>query len=115
MTQCELSPGVIGIIEHLARWARGYDNHLKWNEQAKFKADLMNVRERWQGVDVDAFRSRCLSEGMRTVDVDELVGWLQKAQAGRRLVPPPSYRGFRFTTPVDDPGPLRTSEDWSAT
>ena len=30
--------------------ARGYGNHLKWNEVAKLKADLMNVRHRWLGV-----------------------------------------------------------------
>jgi len=37
-------------LAYLAQMARGYDNHLKWNEVAKLKADLMNVRHRWLGV-----------------------------------------------------------------
>ena len=28
--------------------AQGYGNHLKWNEEAKLKADLMNVKSRWR-------------------------------------------------------------------
>ena len=37
-------------LAYLAPMARGYGNHLKWNEVAKLKADLMNVRHRWLGV-----------------------------------------------------------------
>ena len=37
-------------LAYLAQMARGHDNHLKWNEVAKLKADLMNVRHRWLGV-----------------------------------------------------------------
>jgi hypothetical protein len=101
-----LPPNVAGIAEFLAMMARGYDNHLKWNEQAMFKADLMNVRERWQYVDVEAFRAKCLKEGMRREDVDELVDWLKRAKAGRRLVPTRSYRTHKFKLP-DDPAEFR--------
>jgi hypothetical protein len=48
----ELPNGIDGILEYLAEMASGYGNHLKWNEVAKLKADLMNVRHRWLGVSV---------------------------------------------------------------
>jgi erythromycin esterase-like protein len=92
--------------------ARGYNNHLKWNEQAMFKADLMNVRHRWLKVDSAAFRARCIAEGMRSEDVVELVDWLNKAKAGRRLVPQKSYRAFKFPAPSEEAAPLRTSRAW---
>ncbi|WP_458117361.1 hypothetical protein [Arthrobacter sp. D2-10] len=109
-----LPPSVIKFIEYLARMARGYDNHLKWNEQAKFKADLMNVRHRWTGVETTAFRERCLAEGMRGEDVDELADWLGKAKTGRRLVPQHSYRDYSFPEPAEAAAPsqVETSRDW---
>jgi hypothetical protein len=88
--------------------ASGYDNHLKWHEVAKLKADLMNVRHRWVGVSVDSTGARCLELGLRTEDVREIVGLVAKAQAGRRLVPQ-AYRDFHFQQPVDPP---RSSRDW---
>lgn len=115
-----LPQSVDEVVIFLARWAKGYDNHLKWNEQAKFKADLMNTPERWRNVDAQLFRARCLSEGMRDIDVARLVDWLRKAQAGRRLVPLRSYRDHRFPLPSDaelvtqpnSPWLLDTSRDW---
>jgi hypothetical protein len=97
-----LPPSVASIIDHLARWAKGYDNHFKSNEQAMFKADLMNVRRRWINVDVSAFRDKCVSEGMRLEDVELLVGWLTKAKAGIRLVPQASYRTHVFNPPSEE-------------
>ncbi|MDJ0379203.1 hypothetical protein [Cryobacterium sp. PH31-L1] len=97
-----LPPSVASIAVFLATKAKAYNNHLKWNEQAMFKADLMNVRHRWRTVDSFAFSSKCLSEGMRNEDVELLVGWLAKAQAGRRLVPSKSYRKFRFNPPPEE-------------
>ncbi len=54
---------------------------------------------------------------MRQEDVNELVVWLRKAQAGRRLVPQRSYRDFRFGPPPEDSEPqglqqFPTSRDW---
>ena len=49
-----------------------------------FKADPMNLRHRWTGVDVTAFTGKPRSEGMRQEDIAELVDWPKKAQAGRR-------------------------------
>ena len=111
----ELPPSVVSIVEYLASMAKGYDNHLKWNERAMFKADLMNNTRRWTYVDVAAFKTRCLSEGMRGEDVAELVDWLKKRQAGRRVVPSRSYRDFKFNPPPEEPEPIRRSGsllDW---
>lgn len=36
------------ILEHIAAWAAGYDSGLKWNEEDKLKADMMNCPRRWE-------------------------------------------------------------------
>lgn len=97
----DLPNGISEILEYLAGMARGYDNHLKWNEVAKLKADLMNVRERWFGAPVELISARCLDLGMRPEDVEEVAELVSRAQAGRRLVPEASYRGFRFQQRLD--------------
>lgn len=109
-----LPPSVARIAESLARWAKGYGNHLKWNEKAKFKADLMNARGRWDAVKPEVFAAKLGQEGMRGEDIIELVDWLKKAKAGRRLVPQHSYRNYDFG-PIDKPEnpPLITSPDWT--
>lgn len=84
------------ILEYLAMMARGYGNRLKWNEEAKLKADLMNVSARWRGVPVSEITARCRVLGMRAEDIALVADLVTKAQAGRRLVPQRSYRGFRF-------------------
>lgn len=68
-----LPPSVASIAEYLAMMAKGYNNHLKWNEQAKFKADLMNARHRWLSVNPDVFAVKLRAEGMRTEDIAERV------------------------------------------
>jgi hypothetical protein len=111
-TEPELPPAVARIAEHLAEWARGYNNHLKWNELSKFKADLMNARPRWRDVSPTSFAAKLRNEGMREEDVTELVDWLTRAQAGRRLVPQSSYRSFMFSPPPK-PADVPNSElDW---
>lgn len=111
-TEPDLPPDVADIAEHLAEWARGYNNHLKWNEQSKFKADLMNARPRWRGVSPSSFAAKLKNEGMREEDVRELVDWLTRAQAGRRLVPHNSYRSFAFNPPPKPAGVLRSELTW---
>ena len=108
-----LPSSVAEFAVYLARMAKGYDNHLKWNEEAKFKADLMNARHRWRGVSPDVFAAKLRKEGMRDEDITVLVEWLRKAQQGRRLVPQRSYSDYTFG-PVDAPdySPLITSPDW---
>lgn len=99
-----LPDDVESIIESLAAWAKGYGNRLKWNEEAKFKSDLMHSKRRWSAdrVPADVFQQRCLDHGMTQQDSAALVGYLKKAQAGKRLVPQHSYRGFKFSGELED-------------
>ena len=92
----ELPNGVDDILKFLASMARGYDNHLKWNEVAKLKADLMNVPERWLVIDPAVVRSHSLDLGMREEDVDEIVDLITRAKHGRRLIPAKTYRRHAF-------------------
>jgi len=96
----DLPNGIPEILQHLAQTARGYGNHLKWNEVAKLKADLMNVRARWLGVSVSEIADCCRALGMRDEDVSEVTDLVKKAQEGRRLVPQRTYRDFRFNPPA---------------
>jgi hypothetical protein len=94
--EADLPNGIPDILEYLAAAAKGYDNRLKWNEIAKLKADLMNVRGRWADVPVPAIRDRCIELGMRTDDAVKIADLVTKAQAGRRLVPQSGYQSFHF-------------------
>jgi hypothetical protein len=98
----DLPQGISEILQYLAQMARGYDNHLKWNEVAKLKADLMNVRTRWLGVSVAQIAGHCRALGMREEDVTIVASLVKKAQEGRRLVPQKTYRDFRFNQPIDE-------------
>lgn len=62
---------------------------LVWNERDRLKSDMMLVRQRWSSsrVPVDAFRRKYEGIGMSPEDADEVVDWLRKTQAGRRLRP----------------------------
>ncbi len=103
MVAADLPDHINEIIEYLAGWAKGYNNRLKWNEVAKLKSEMMEVRERWtkDRAPVDAVRAKCLDAGMTAEDTQTIVELLRKVQAGRRLVPQRSYKGFRFNTPVE--------------
>jgi hypothetical protein len=98
-----LPNGIPEILQYLAQMARGYDNHLKWNEVAKLKADLMNVPARWRGVSIIEIADYCRTLGMRDEDVAEVADLVGKVQAGRRLVPQKTYHDFRFNQPVAQP------------
>lgn len=63
-----LPNGIAEVLDYLAMMARGYDNHLKWNEVANLKGDLMNERDSWTCVPVDLISVRCLELGMRPDD-----------------------------------------------
>ena len=97
----DLPHGIPEILQYLAQMARGYDNHLKWNEVAKLKADLMNARARWLGVPMSEIAERCRTLGMRDEDVAEEADLVKRAQEGRRRVPEKTYRDYRFNQPVD--------------
>lgn len=95
-----LPASVADIVERLSRDAAVY-GYLKWNEQAKLKADMMNTRARWLPVRVSALREKCLSAGLSEDDTSMIVDWLKKVQDGRRLIPKSSYRSYAFPAPAD--------------
>ena len=77
----DLPNGIPEILEYLARTARGHDNHLKSNEVAKLKADLMNVRSRWLEVSVSEIADRCRALGMGDGDVATVTDLVQENPA----------------------------------
>ena len=107
----QLPEDIVDILEHLAAMAAGYGNHLKWNEEAMLKADLMANRHYWTGFPSSAVKAKCLALGMRPEDASLVAGLVAKAQEGRRLVPQRSYRDstFRHERPQSA---RRTSRDW---
>jgi hypothetical protein len=86
------------ILESIARWAAGYDSGLKWNEEDKLKADMMNCPERWVPVTVEQLRLKCRELKMHPNDVDTIAGFLERRKQGRRFNVRSSYRDFRFSS-----------------
>ena len=84
------------ILELIAGWAQGYDNHLKWDEIAKLKSDMMKHMDRWGLVSTQQIRNRCAELGMRDEDIAEIADMHARRLQGRRLVPNDSYRDFEF-------------------
>lgn len=99
-----LAPDVVRFAEFLANYAAAYDNHLKWNEEARFKADLMNSRQRWQAVDANAFFALLNELGMRLEDATMLTDYLRRTQAGRRVIANKAYRDFVWPEHPREPG-----------
>lgn len=91
-----LPNGVDRILEYIAGMAAGYSPGLKWNEEDKLKADMMNRPERWASITVDQVRAKCRALGMRGDDVDTIAGFLQRRKEGRRFNVRSSYRTFQF-------------------
>lgn len=91
-----LPNGVDAILEHLAVMAAGYTSGLKWNEEDKLKADMMNRPERWVSVTVEQVRAKCHDLGMRGQDADTIAGYVQRRKDGRRFNVRSSYRTFHF-------------------
>ena len=111
-----LPDDIVKILDFLAAMARGYDNHLKWNEEAMLKSDLMRNRRYWVGFPTSAVRVKCVELGMREEDVSLIVDLVGRAQQGRRLVPQRSYRDHVFPhdrpQTEEPPTPLVTSREW---
>lgn len=91
-----LPNGVDKILEHIAGMAAGYSSGLKWNEEDKLKADMMNRPDRWVPITVDQVRAKCRELGMRPDDVDTVAEFLQRRKDGRRFNVRSSYRTFQF-------------------
>ncbi|MFZ4300998.1 hypothetical protein ACOZE3_24170 [Streptomyces cinereoruber] len=71
---------------------------LAWEEKAKIKADMMNVRTRWEisRVSPDALRKKCLEIDLKDSETRDVMDWLGKVQQGRQLRPNPRYRDFKW-------------------
>mgnify|MGYP001213549964 CR=1 FL=1 len=111
----ELPQDIVRILKYLADAAAGYGNNLKWNEEAKLKADLMSNRRYWIGFPALAVRDKCTQFGMTHADAALVADLVQRAQAGRRLVAHRDYRDHKFSHERPGTGtqePLRTSRDW---
>lgn len=95
-SRAPLPNGVDRILEHTAAMASGYSSGLKWNEEDKLKADMMNRPDRWLPITPDQVRAKCRELGMRPDDIDTIVGFLQRRRDGRRFDVQSSYRTFHF-------------------
>lgn len=96
-TVASLPHDVDQILESIARWAAGYDSGMKWNEEDKLKADMMNCPERWAHVTVEQVRAKCRELKMRPNDVDTISGFLERRKQGHRFNVRSSYRDFKFS------------------
>ncbi|WP_409480668.1 hypothetical protein [Micrococcus luteus] len=85
-----------GILEHVTNMAAGYDSGLKWDEEDKLRADMMNRPDRWRDLTVEQVRAKCRALGMRPDDIDTIAGYLQKRKDGKRFNVRTSYRTFQF-------------------
>lgn len=91
-----LPDDVDAILQSVARWSAGYSTGLKWNEEDKLKADMMNRPARWQGVTVDQLRARCRELGMKPNDIDTIADFLQRRKDGRRFNVRSTFRNFHW-------------------
>lgn len=91
-----LPNGVDGILEYVAHMAAGYSSGLKWDEEDKLKADMMERPERWAPISVEQVRRKCRDLKMRPNDIDTIAGYLQRRKDGRRFNVQSSYRDFAF-------------------
>lgn len=110
--QGKLEPSVDRIMDYIGQMAAGYSTGLKWNEVAKLKSDMMQVRHRWVGVDLRALEAKCRAVGLNDEDTGTVLDLVRKVRAGKRLVPQRSYRGFRWGTEPELPGGDLASGDW---
>jgi len=92
----ELPNGIDSILEHVASMAAGYSSGLKWNEEDKLKADMMNRPDRWKAVTAEQVQAKCRELGMRPNDVDTIVSYVQRRKEGKRFSVRSSYRSFEF-------------------
>lgn len=91
-----LPNGVEAILKHIADMAAGYSSGLKWNEEDKLKADMMNRPQRWEPITVEQVRSKCRELGMRPNDVDTVAALVRRRKDGGRFNVRSSYRTFHF-------------------
>lgn len=84
------------ILKSVAGWSAGYSSGLKWNEEDKLKADMMNRPTRWRTVTVQQLRARCRELGMKPNDIDTIADYLQRRKDGRRFNVRSTFRDFHW-------------------
>lgn len=84
------------ILECTALCAKGYGNHMNWNEKAMLKADMMHRMDRWRLVTTQQICDHLTNLGMRPEDVETICDTHARRLQGRCLVPQASYRNFEF-------------------
>lgn len=92
----ELPDRIGAFLRHLRENAFAGNDQLGWSVVAKMKADLMNARDEWRAVPVAHVRDDLVREGWNSRDVQLLCDLVARARTGRRLVPAPLYRHYRF-------------------
>lgn len=92
----DLPEDVASILTSTAACAAGYSGGLKWNEEDKLKADMMNRPARWTAVTVEQVRAKCRELGMRPNDIDTIADFVQRRKDGRRFNVGSSYSAFHF-------------------
>ena len=91
-----LPNGIDGILEYVAGMAAGYSSGLKWNEEDKLKADMMNRPGRWVPVTVEQVGAKGRQLGMSPKDVNTIADFVQRRKDGRRFNVRSTYRTFHF-------------------
>jgi len=112
MTPAKLPEDINKIVDYPAGSAKGNGGRLKWNEVAKLKSDMMQMRGRWNVHRVLgwALSKKCRrSAGLSHEDTALVIDLLRRVQAGGHLVPQSSYRGFQFPFPLSNAGQGRMS------
>lgn len=92
----ELPNGVSRIVKHVAQMAAGYSSGLKWNEEHKLKADMMNMPARWTAITPEELHIACLDAGMSDADASTVSGLQRTRKAGKRFSVRSSYKDFHF-------------------
>ncbi|WP_063131768.1 hypothetical protein [Nocardia fusca] len=103
MNSSELPADIVKIAEFLARNAELSGGAMKWNEEAKIKASMMNEPARWVSARVSpqAIEAACCEAGLPADDAATVGEFLRKVHGGKRLVPNNQYRNFEFAIPFD--------------
>ncbi|WP_280249208.1 hypothetical protein [Nocardia abscessus] len=103
MNSSELPADIVKIAEFLARNAKLSGGAMKWNEEAKIKASMMNEPTRWVSdrVSPQAFESACREAGLPADDAATVGEFLREVHGGRRLVRNSQYRDFEFVIPFE--------------
>ncbi|MDT0495678.1 hypothetical protein RM717_34885 [Streptomyces griseus] len=96
MSTTQLPDDVREFLEFIGNYVKSY-GYMKHNEEAKIKADMMNVPLRWSTsrISPEVLRKQCEAVGMTESESAKVADWLKRRQANRRLRPS-HYRDFKW-------------------